>query len=106
MELQKKSNEIPLKIKTRTIEILKSCNKNQLLWIYERYFNKIYSVVESPYSPSMYLNRENLQKQTPPNSFTDIIVMQVEMDSEREKKIYNEYVLTQSLAFLNSKLQV
>ena len=102
METNKHFSQIPLEIQKKTIKILESCNKNQLLWIYERHFNKIYSMIDSSYSPVMYLYQQNLEKQIPPGSFSDVIVMQVEMDSEKEKKIYDEYILTKSLEYLKS----
>lgn len=102
MEHKKQISQVPLEIQEKTLQILKSCNKNQLLWIYERYFHKVYSLLKSHYAPDMYLYQQNLEKQIPPGSFSDIIVMQVEMDSEREKKIYDEYILTKSLEYLKS----
>lgn len=99
---KEKNNEVPLEIQKETNEILKLCNKNQLLWIYERYFNKIYSVHNGSYNPCIYLYQQGLEKETPPGIFSDIIVMQIEMDSEREKKIYDEYILTKSLEYLKS----
>lgn len=102
MEEKDQILQIPLEIQQKTIQILKSCTKNQLLWIYERYFHKVYSMIESSYSPVMYLYQQNLEKQIPPGSFSDVIVMQVEMDSEREKKVYDEYILTKSLEYLKS----
>lgn len=102
MEEKEQISQIPLEIQQKTIQILKSCSKNQLLWIYERYFHKVYSMIESSYSPAMYLYQQNLEKQIPPGDFSEIIVMQVEMDSEREKKVYDEYILTKSLEYLKS----
>lgn len=102
MEHKEQISQVPLEIQEKTLQILKSCNKNQLLWIYERYCNKVYSLLKCHYSPAMYLYQKNLEKQIPPGSFSDIIVMQVEMDSEREKKIYDEYILTKSLEYLKS----
>lgn len=102
MEEKQQMGKVPLEIQKKTIQILKSCTKNQLLWIYERYFNKIYSIVDSSYSPYIYLYQQGLKKETPPCSFSDVIVMQVEMNSEIEKKAYDEYILTKSLEYLKS----
>ena len=102
METNKHFSQISLEIQNKTIQILKSCNKNQLLWIYERYFNKVYSTFKSQYSPIMYLYEQNLQKEIPPGSFSDIIVMNVEMESLKDKKLYDEYILTKSLEYLKS----
>lgn len=101
MEQKEQINDLPLEIQTKTIQILKSCNKNQLLWIYERYFNKIYSILTSSFPPSMYLYQQNLEKQIPPGSFSDIIVMQVQMDSEKDKSTYDEFILIKTLEYLN-----
>lgn len=102
METNKHFSQIPLEIQNKTIKILNSCNKNQLLWIYEYYFHKVYSMIESSYSPVTYLYQQNLEKQIPPGSFSDVIVMQTEMDTKIEKKIYDEYILTKSLEYLKS----
>lgn len=91
-------------IKLKTYSILLKCKPNQLLWILERYFNRLYANNYTMYNPCVSYYQHGLQKQTPPGAFSDIIVMEVEMDTKEEKTEYNKYIINSCISLINDNL--
>jgi len=94
------NNEISLEVQNKTNEILMKYNKNELLWICECYFNKIYTTRDISHNPCIYYYQQGLTRKTPPYSYSHIILMHVEMDNEREKKEYNKYIFEKVVEYL------
>ena len=86
----------------KTYKILFEYNPRQLLWVLERYYTMLYK--GNQYNPCIKFYQQGITKETPPSNFSDIIVMNVEIDCNKEKKEHNLYIMKTCHNFLEKSI--
>ena len=89
-------------IQEKTYKILSEYSPGQLLWILERYYTMLYK--NTVYNPCIKFYQQGINKEIPPGNFSDIIVMNVEIDCDKEKKEHNFYIMKTSNTFLENSV--
>ena len=96
------TSTISKEIQEKTYNILFHYNTGQLLWVFERYYTMLNK--DNNYTPFIKFSQKGIKKEIPPSNFSDIIVMNVEIYCNEEKKEHNFYIMKTSYNFLEKSV--
>ena len=87
-------------------DILKSQNNEQLLWILQRYFQKIYGdKIDDTRNPYLYYYRLGLRKQIPSSKLSEILLITRQYNKKNiTDNYFDKYIYDETLKILKTRV--
>lgn len=87
-------------------DILKTQNNEQLLWILQRYFQKIYGdKIDDTRNPYLYYYRLGLRKQIPSSKFSEVLSISIQYNTKNiTDNYFDKYIYDETLKILKSRV--